>query len=665
MGLKNMTRNNMRISRQMSPVEKEMQKLVDTINHHDYLYYVLDAPEISDAQYDTLYQRLLKLEAEHPELKIEGTPTNRVSGAPLLTSFKKVKHLNPMLSLDKAYSPEELKNFLDKLPADVVLTVEPKLDGLTLVLTYENGVLVRGASRGDGEEGEDLTPNAYTIANIPKKIDIEGRIDIRGEVMIKTSDFETLLQNGEDFANARNAASGSLRQKDPKITASRPLSFFAYELVGKDVENQEEMHKSLEDIGFETTELAVLGKADIMSKIDEWEQRRDMLDYAIDGIVIKVSDSKLREEMGFTGHHPRWAQAFKWAATQATTKLNDVTWQVGRTGNITPVAELETVLLEGSNISRATLHNTDYIDGMDLKIGDYVNIEKAGDVIPKVSDTLPSMRTGTEMKINPPQTCPVCGSTLIKFGDKILKCPNKKNCRAQVVGNILYGIQRQGLNIDTMGDVIVEGLFSAGKIKNIADLYDLKKEDLMSLPLVKDKKAQNILDAIEKSKKQPYVKVLTSLGIPQISKGSAKRLARKYHSIDDLIQASEADLQKVEDFGPEKAKELYNWLQDSDNRKIIERLKNAGVTMGETVKNTVKSNSPIRDKSIVITGSLTRKRNEIQEEIENIWGAKVSGSISKNTDILVVGENAGSKLEKAKKLGIQVMTESEFYDYLK
>ncbi len=663
MGLKSFSINNLEIKNNTTVIE--IKKLVDEINHHDYLYYVLDQPEISDAQYDALYKRLQLLETQFPALKLSDSPTNRVSGTPLTTSFNKVTHANPMLSLDKAYNKDEMENFLKKFSDITEFTLEPKLDGLTLVLTYENGLLVKAATRGDGIVGEDVTPNAYTISNIPKKINYQGRIDIRGEVIMKKEDFENLLNNGADFANPRNAASGSLRQKDPKITASRTLSFYAYDLAGDiELESQKNMHDFMNIEGFTTTDINILTKGNIEDEIKKWEQKRKSLNYEIDGMVIKVNNQDIREDMGFTGHHPRWAQAFKWAAETTTTKLNDVTWQVGRTGNITPVAELETVELAGSKISRATLHNVDYIKDLDLLVGDYVNIEKAGEVIPKVNEPLPSMRTGIEKKINIPKNCPSCGSTLVLSGEKILKCPNKKNCSAQKRGMVLYGISRTALNIETMGDVIAEGLISQNKINNISDLYEIKKEDLLSLPLVKDKKADKILEAIEESKKQPFTKVLVSLGIPQISSGSAKRLVKKFSDIDEMINAKKEDFLQVEDFGPEKAEEIYTWFKDKDNINIINNLKKHGINLKNAVSSTVSCKSPIEGKTVVITGSLSRKREEIQEEVENVWGAKAGSGISKNTDILVVGENAGSKLQKAQQLGVKVMTEEEFFNLL-
>ena len=646
-------------------IQKEIDKLVETINYHDYLYYVLDKPEISDAQYDALYSMLQKLEKENPNLKRSDTPTERVSGEPLSTTFNKVEHANPMLSLDKAYSKEELNKFLNKFNDNEQFTLEPKLDGLTLVLQYKNGILVRAATRGDGSIGEDVTPNAYTISNIPQKISFMGEIEIRGEVLIDLKDFEDLNNNGFNFANARNAASGSLRQKDPKKTADRPLKFYAYDLAGADLKTQEEMHDFMDNNGFTVTDMEILTKKDLENKIDDWEKKRKGLPYEIDGMVIKVNDGELRENLGFTGHHPRWAQAFKWAPDQTTTKLLDVTWQVGRTGNITPVAELETVELNGSKISRATLHNTNYIDEMDLQVGDYVNIEKAGEVIPKVVESLPSMRIGSEKKVSVPKKCPVCGGNVAYSGDKILKCQNY-DCYAKKAGQVIYGIGRGGLNIDTMGSTIAEGLVSNGKLKNIADIYSIKKEDLLELPLVKDKKADKILKAIEESKKQPYVKVLTSLGIPQVSTGGAKRLAKKFPHIDDIMNASIEEIMETEDVGPITAQEIKTWFNNKNNQEIINTLKKNNVNVGSKtpIVSNKKNNSPIEGKSIVITGSLSRKRGEIQDEVESLWGGKASSSISKKTDILVVGENAGSKLDKAKSLGVTVMTEKEFYEML-
>ena len=655
--------SNINVSKTSSiTVKQEIKKLVDEINHHDYLYYVLDSPIIPDSQYDALYERLKKLENEYPQYKIENTPTERVSGSVLSNTFNKVTHVNPMLSLDKAYSKEEVNNFLKKINPNERLTLEPKLDGLTLVLTYDNGVLVQAATRGDGIVGEDVTANAYTINNIPKSISYQGRIDIRGEVLIPVDEFKKLNDNGFDFANARNAAAGSLRQKDPKITNDRPLEFYAYDMAGIRLDSQEKMHDWLKNESFTTTDLTVLTGKNIETEIGNWEQKRKTLPYEIDGMVIKIDNQDIREDMGFTGHHPRWAQAYKWAPDQTTTKLLDVTWQVGRTGNITPVAELETVELNGSKISRATLHNTSYIDDMNLLVGDYVNIEKAGEVIPKVVEPLPSMRLGSEKKISTPKRCPVCGGKVGLVGDKILKCLNP-DCGAKKTGQILNGIGRTALNVDSMGGVVAEGLISNGKIKDIGDIYSISKDDLLQLPLVKEKKAEKILEAIEESKKSPFPKVITSLGIPYVNVGGAKRLAKKFNTIDEIMAASVEELSETEDVGPTTAAAIHKWFSEPKNKAIIDKMKKAGVNLGKVSTSQapkVSQSSPFFGKNVVITGSLSRKREDIQNEIEEKWGGKASGSISKKTDFLVVGENAGSKLQKAKELGIQVLTEEEF-----
>jgi DNA ligase (NAD+) len=660
-------------------IAEYIEELRRKIRYHDYLYYVLNQPEISDYEYDKLYRELKELEEKYPEFITSDSPTQRVSGE-VVKEFKQVKHTSPMLSLDNTYSEKEIYDWAERISKYVSLKelefiVEPKLDGLSCTIHYVDGKLHTAATRGDGMVGEDVTLNVKTIKSVPlvlesKEIKIPRFFEVRGEVIMFKKDFEKLnrelqQKNEQTFANPRNAASGSLRQKDPKITAQRPLRFYIHSYGkiegGPKVETDEEFLELCKKFSLPVIQHYKVCKTinEVVKCCLEWQQKRDSLEYEIDGMVIKVNQLNLREKIGSTLKAPRWAIAHKFPAKQATTVLKNVVMQVGRTGVITPVAELEPVECGGVIISRATLHNFDEIKRLGIKIGDTVLVERAGEVIPKVVKVIESKRTGKEKDIEIPKKCPVCGSEIVKEeGEVAYRCPNS-SCPAQVINSIVHFAKREAMDIEGLGESVAELLVERKLVKKLSDIYFLTKQQLLTLPLFKEKKATNLLTAIEKSKQRPLSKLLYGLGIRHVGEKAAEVLAEKFTSIDRLMKATEVELQKIPEIGPVMAKSIVNFFSNKYTIEIIEDLKKAGVNMIQP-KVEKKGAQVFAGMTVVFTGELESMTRSQAEELVKQLGGTTSSSVSRSTSLVVVGKNPGSKYEKAKQLGIKIIYEDEF-----
>jgi len=660
-------------------IAEYIEELRRKIRYHDYLYYVLNQPEISDYEYDKLYRELKELEEKYPEFITPDSPTQRVSGE-VVKEFKQVKHTSPMLSLDNTYSEKEIYDWAERISKYVPLKelefiVEPKLDGLSCTIHYVDGKLHTAATRGDGIVGEDVTLNVKTIKSVPlvlesKGIKIPRFFEVRGEVIMFKKDFEKLnrelqQKNEQTFANPRNAASGSLRQKDPKITAQRPLRFYIHSYGkiegGLKVETDEEFLELCKKFSLPVIQHYKVCKTinEVVKYCLEWQQKRDSLEYEIDGMVIKVNQLNLRERIGSTLKAPRWAIAYKFPAKQATTVVKNVVMQVGRTGVITPVAELEPVECGGVIISRATLHNFDEIKRLGIKIGDTVLVERAGEVIPKVVKVIESKRTGKEKDIEIPKKCPVCGSEIVKEeGEVAYRCPNS-SCPAQVINSIVHFAKREAMDIEGLGESVAELLVERKLVKKLSDIYFLTKQQLLTLPLFKEKKATNLLNAIEKSKQRPLSKLLYGLGIRHVGEKAAEVLAEKFTSIDRLMKATEVELQKIPEIGPVMAKSIVNFFLNKYTIEIIEDLKKAGVNM---IQPKVEKKGPqvFAGMTVVFTGELESMTRSQAEELVKQLGGTTSSSVSRSTSLVVVGKNPGSKYEKAKQLGIKIIYEDEF-----
>jgi DNA ligase (NAD+) len=669
-----------------SQAEKRHAELAAEIRRHDDDYYVHARPTISDQEYDRLYRELLDLEQAHPELISPDSPTQKVGGVPV-TEFKPVSHLTPMLSLDNTYSQEEVREFVQRLqrllPNEVLeWVVEPKVDGVAMNLRYEDGYFVLGATRGDGTTGDDITTNLRTIRNLPVRLrSKEGlpvRMEVRGEAYMTRAGFEKLnkqrVADGEEpFANARNSAAGSLKQLDSRIVAKRPLALTVYGLGrvdgGPELKTHEEVLRWLNGLGFPTPERTWHCRSveELFAAIDQLDKLREGFAYETDGAVIKLNSLAQRERAGFTAKAPRWAMAYKYAAEQAETKLKAITIQVGRTGALTPVAELEPVFLAGSTIGRATLHNEDELRRKDIRVGDTVTIEKAGEVIPAVVGVVLTKRTGKEEPFVFPTKCPECGGEVRRsFGGSgetaaVWRCTNSEGCPAQICGRIEHWCARGAMDIEGGGEVLVAQLVKANLVKDVADLYTLTLEQLLTLERMGTKSAQNFLDAVEASKTRDLWRLIFGLGILHVGAGGAKSLARSFPDLDAIANASEDELTATEDIGDVIAESVREWFSNPRNREIIERLRAAGLNFKSnthTQRQTESGDSEIAGKSFVLTGTLpTLKREEAAAQIEK-RGGKVSGSVSKKTDYLVAGEDAGSKLTKAKTLGVTVIDEA-------
>lgn len=661
----------------------EAEKLRREIRHNEYLYYVLDAPEITDAEYDRMMVRLRELEARYPDSIPADSPTQRVGGR-ASSQFTEVRHLEPLLSLGNVFSAEELRAFDERvrsgLPAGskVEYVMEPKIDGLACSLIYENGKLVRAATRGDGVVGENVTANVRTIRSIPLTLKVpEGEavpelLDVRGEVYMPRQAFmrlnEQRAERGEsEFANPRNAAAGSLRQLDPQVTASRSLSFFAYYLVGEGAQpKHSESLALLARYGFKVSEnYKVVENIDEAIKyIGDFNELRQGLSYDTDGAVIKVNDVYQQRILGATGKDPRWATAYKYPPEQAETTLEDIDWRVGRTGVLTPTAVLTPVKLSGSVISRATLHNEDFIRAKDIRIGDRVVINKAGEIIPEVLRVVVEKRTGDEKEVEIPNVCPECGWRVERQGEEAaIRCTNP-HCPALGREGLIHFVSRDAMNIDGCGPSVINALLDAGLVRDAADLYSLRKEDLMKLERMGEKSADNLLAALAESKKNELDKLLFALGIRHVGAKVARILATEFGSMEKLQQAQPEELAQIRDIGDKIAESAVTWLNVPANIDLVERLAAAGLTMTFTPPASQEDN-PFFGKTLVFTGTMpTLGRAEAKTMAQDV-GAKVSGSVSKKTDYVIAGAEAGSKLEKAQQLGVTVIDEAEFLRLLK
>lgn len=661
----------------------EAEKLRREIRHNEYLYYVLDAPEITDAEYDRLMVRLRELEARYPDSIPADSPTQRVGGR-ASSQFTEVRHLEPLLSLGNVFSAEELRAFDERVRSGlsagskVEYVMEPKIDGLACSLIYENGKLVRAATRGDGVVGENVTANVRTIRSIPLTLKVpEGEavpelLDVRGEVYMPRQAFmrlnEQRAERGEsEFANPRNAAAGSLRQLDPQVTASRSLSFFAYYLVGEGAQpKHSESLALLARYGFKVSEnYKVVENIDEAIKyIGDFNELRQGLSYDTDGAVIKVNDVYQQRILGATGKDPRWATAYKYPPEQAETTLEDIDWRVGRTGVLTPTAVLTPVKLSGSVISRATLHNEDFIRAKDIRIGDRVIINKAGEIIPEVLRVVAEKRTGDEKEVEIPNVCPECGWRVERQGEEAaIRCTNP-HCPALGREGLIHFVSRDAMNIDGCGPSVINALLDAGLVRDAADLYSLRKDDLLKLERMGEKSADNLLAALAESKKNELDKLLFALGIRHVGAKVARILATEFGSMEKLQQAQPEELAQIRDIGDKIAESAVTWLNVPANIDLVERLAAAGLTMTFTPPASQEDN-PFFGKTLVFTGTMpTLGRAEAKTMAQDV-GAKVSGSVSKKTDYVIAGAEAGSKLEKAQQLGVTVIDEAEFLRMLK
>jgi len=660
-------------------VEKKIEALREKIRRHEHLYYVLDNPEISDADFDQLMQQLKDLESGHPSLVTPDSPTQRVGGKPR-EGFVKVPHSSPMLSLDNTYNEEELRDWERRVHeltgrGDVDYVCELKLDGMSLALIYEDGKLVRGVTRGDGSVGEDVTLNVRTVRSIPlsipkerlKKAGIPLDFEVRGELLMPTASFKKINEERErqglpTFANPRNFTAGTVRQLDPNVTAERRMDYFPYILLQNGrtyFDHHSKTLAALDAAGFKVNPNRKLMHSmdEVWAFIQQWEAKRDSLPYEIDGIVVKVDRAALQDELGFTGKAPRWAIAYKYAARAGITKLEDIRVQVGRTGKLTPVAMLAPVLIGGTTVRNATLHNMDEIERLGVKIGDWVQVERGGDVIPKVAKVIDDKDHPRGHKtFHMPETCPVCGTKVVRTeGEVDYRCVNA-NCPAKLRETILHFASRGVMNIDGMGDALVTQLTERALVKNVADIYKLTKADLLSLERMGDKSAQNILDEIEASKKLPLERVIYGLGIRMVGERTAQFLAEHFGSMEALEQAGIEELQNVDEVGPRIAESIVEFFSIPANRKLIERLGEAGLVFKGKKK---ERGTKLAGKTFVLTGTLTKyTRDEAKKMIEDA-GGKVTGSVSKKTDYVVAGADAGSKLDKARELGVAVIDEKE------
>lgn len=659
---------------------QELVTLREQINFHNYRYHVLDSPVISDAEYDRLAARLRQIEAEHPEWITPDSPTQR-AGAAISERFNKVRHPAPILSLANTFSPADVRAWFERIQkidwrvvnSDFVM--EPKIDGLSVILHYHNGVFVQGATRGDGEIGEDITANLRTVRSIPLRIPVDPTgpkvpevLVVRGEVFILKADFERLneklMNAGEKtYLNPRNTAAGSLRQLDPSITAERPLMILTYNIVfanGPVPQTQWEVLNYLKKLGFPVTENAerCMDIETVVASLDRWAKIREGLPYEADGVVIKLNDLQLANELGFVGKDPRGAIAYKFPAHEVMTTLLDIGINVGRTGVLTPTAVLEPVEIGGVVVKQATLHNFDYIAEKDIRIGDRVLVKRAGEVIPYVIGPVVDVRNGNERIFEPPKFCPVCGQAVEHIpGEVAWYCVNSA-CPAQLVRNVEHFVSRGCMDIVGLGIRIVEQLVESGLVRDVADLYTLTKADLLKLEGFASKKADNLLNAIQTSRSQPLARLVTALGIRGVGEVMAVDLAKAFGNLDALAKATVEDLQQIEGVGPNISQAIVDWFERDNNRKLLSKLRSVGVWPEEKKATPSSSEQPLAGLVFVVTGTLpTYSRDEVKELIQK-YGGKVTDSVSKNTSFLVVGENAGSKLDKAKQLGVKILDEA-------
>ena len=661
----------MRMDRQSA--ESRIRELVQTISHHDVMYYVEDSPEVTDREYDRLMSELKALESEHPDLVLPDSPTQRVSGRPV-DEFPQVEHKAAMLSLDNCYSSDELREFdarVRKWLGDerVDYVVEPKIDGLGIALLYQEGALVRGATRGDGRVGEDVTTNIRTIRSVPLKLRSDvglSTVEVRGEVYMSLKGLQRLNEEREAageplFANARNAAAGSVRQLDPRIAASRPLDAYFYTLSFSSGQMPDTQHGCLEAMrasGLRVSpDIRVFDSVDgVLAHIAEWEDKRDGLGYDIDGMVVKVDSLEQQGRLGYTAKNPRWAVAFKYPPKQKVTRLLDVVFQVGRTGALTPVAHLEPVEIGGVTVSRATLHNEDEVRRKGVMVGDHVLIERAGEVIPQVVRPLVERRTGAEREVVIPTDCPACGSKAVREeGEAVRRCVNA-SCPAQVKERLAHFCSRNAMDIEGVGPALIDQLVGAGLVKDVSDLYRLTETDLLTLEGVAEKSARNVLDAVRSSLDKDLGRVLHALGIRHVGRTTASLLADRFGSMDALMTADLDELSRVEGVGSVVAQSVKDFVADGDNRALLSRLAEAGLRM----ESAGRPDGPLKDKMFLFTGEMrSMSRADAGALVESL-GGRVGSSVTKATDYVVVGQDPGSKAEKAKKLGKTVLDEDAF-----
>ncbi|MFY9313062.1 MAG: NAD-dependent DNA ligase LigA [Tepidanaerobacteraceae bacterium] len=657
-------------------VEGRIKELRELINHHNYLYYVLDNPQISDAEYDKLMRELIDLESQFPELVTPDSPTQRIGGEPL-PAFERVTHREAMISLADAFNEGELRDFHRRVVAavgeQVEYVVELKIDGLAISLTYENGILVTAATRGDGTVGEDVTQNVKTIKSVPLRLNLPPDktpplIEVRGEIYIPKEDFLKLNQEREDmelptFANPRNAAAGSIRQLDPKIAAQRPLSTFMYGIgyrEGIEFESHYEVLEFYKTCGFRVNPYIKLFKSfdDVVAYCMSWREKRDSLPYEIDGMVIKVNSLLQQQILGSTTKNPRWAIAYKFPAEQKVTVIEDIIVSVGRTGILTPNAVLRPINIAGSTVSRATLHNEDYIKEKDIRIGDSVIVQKAGDIIPEVVEVIKERRTGREKEFKMPNRCPECGSETVRLpGEAAHRCTGVA-CPAQIRRSIIHFASRDAMDIRGLGPAVVSLLLSNNLIQDASDIYFIKKEDLIPLERMGEKSADNLIKAIQDSKKQPLSRLIFALGIPFIGSRASTLLAEALGSMEKLQTASYDELIKIPEIGEKMAESIVTFFKQEQTKKLLKRLKDAGVNMQEDTPREGKK--PLENLTFVLTGTLEKySRSQAKEIIENL-GGRVSSSVSKKTDYVVLGRDPGSKYDRAVQLGVKIIDEKEF-----
>lgn len=662
-------------------VEREIESLRDELRRHEELYYVHESPEISDAEYDALFNRLIELETEHPDLAAPDSPTQRVGGR-AAEGFDEYVHRRPMLSLDNSYNIEELRAFdercrklADGRPLEYV--AELKIDGLSISVHYERGTLVRGVTRGDGRRGEDVTQNVRTIRSLPLRLKatkegLEAEVEVRGEAYLPRAVFERINQERDEegqprFANPRNAASGTIRQLDPKIVAARRLEMFPYDVMAgerKPFATHWESFEWLERAGFRTNphRRRCPGIEEVIAFCNEMEAERDRLDYEIDGVVVKVNSTALQDEFGSTSKAPRWAIAYKYPARQATTQVLSVVVQVGRTGALTPVANLQPVLLAGTTVARATLHNEDEIKRLDLRINDWVLIEKSGEIIPKILKVIESRRTGQELPFEMPASCPVCGGLVVRpEGEVVSRCV-AADCPAQLKQNILHFASRRAMRIEGLGEALVEQLVETKLVRDVADLYRLNVETIAALERKAEKSASNLIAQIEASKSRDLPQLLFAFGIRHVGERTAGLLARHFRSLERLSRATVEEIDDIHEIGLTVAESVHDWFNDSGNHELCERLRQAGV---KTEMEAVAGGGPAEafaGKQFVLTGRLeTLTRDEARALIET-RGGRVTSTVSKKTDYVVAGEEAGSKLDKAQALGLRIIDEAQLME---
>ena len=655
-------------------IKLQIDNLIDKINYHSDKYYNQDTPEISDFEYDMLMKELIKLEAENPEFKRVDSPSNRVGGV-ALDKFDQVTHKNPMLSLSNAYSAEDLRDFdrrvREMTDGDVEYVVEFKIDGLSVGITYENGEFKSAATRGNGIIGEDISKNAMTIKSVPLKIDDKREIIVRGEVYISKENFEKVNEYQEEhdlqiFANPRNLAAGSLRQLDSKLTAKRPLDIFVFNLENINeldgIDTHSDSLEYLKKLGFSVSENYKICKSidEVIEFIEYWTENRGSLKFDIDGMVVKVNNIEQRNEMGFTAKSPRWAIAYKFPAERKKSKILDIEVEVGRTGTITPTAILEPVRLAGTSVSRATLHNEDFIREKDIKLFDHVIVQKAGDIIPQIVEVVKEDRTGDEKDFVMPSVCPECGEPTVRLeGEAAVKCINI-SCPAQIRRGMIHFVSREAMDIDGMGESIITLFLKEGLIKDVSDIYYLKKEQIVPLERMGEKSADNLIKAIEKSKSNDLWRLINGLGIRFVGVKGAKILASNFSSLDEIMNADVERLQQLEEFGSIMSESVVKFFREEQNLAVIQKLKDAGVNTEAGEDKSEGIPQLFEGMKIVLTGTLpTLKRNQAKEIIE-LRGGKATSSVSKSTTFVLAGEEAGSKLTKANDLGIKVIDEDMF-----